>query len=431
MVARAVAQQALGGARPAQTGRPGDRAQSSRCAPTSSSRISGPARSRNGASATTRSPPSNPGLVMVRISGYGQTGPYRERPGFGVIGEAMGGLRHVTGTPDRPPSRIGISIGDTLSALYGVIGAMMALEHAAQDRPRAGRRRRAVRIGVLGDGIDAAGVRCVRRRARAHRLDPAGHRADLGVPLQRRQLRADRRQRRLDLQAAVPARWAATTSRTMPRSRTTTAAPRSRHGSTARSRRGRSTRSPDEVLAAMRGGRRAGVEDLHDRRHRRRSALRAREMIREIKLTDGGDAQGARHRAEAVGDARRFRRWRPRAGRAHRCRAARTGLRRRGHCRPAASRRDLTTARATGPTQPGTGVGRVEMWRGGSRFGLSVAAPFVWRCPSNLAVAPFPHPAHRTGHADLPHPALGQDFTPSPTSGYVPAKSAVRARSRS
>jgi len=72
---------------------------------------------------------ANPGLVMVRISGYGQTGPYHERPGFGVIGEAMGGLRHVTGTPDRPPSRVGVSIGDTLSALYGVIGAMFALEH--------------------------------------------------------------------------------------------------------------------------------------------------------------------------------------------------------------------------------------------------------------------------------------------------------------
>ena len=72
---------------------------------------------------------ANPGLVMVRISGYGQTGPYAERPGFGVIGEAMGGLRHVTGTPDRPPSRVGVSIGDTLSALYGVIGALAALEH--------------------------------------------------------------------------------------------------------------------------------------------------------------------------------------------------------------------------------------------------------------------------------------------------------------
>ena len=71
----------------------------------------------------------NPGLIMVRISGYGQSGPYHTRPGFGVIGEAMGGLRHVTGTPDRPPSRTGVSIGDTLSALYGVIGAMFALEH--------------------------------------------------------------------------------------------------------------------------------------------------------------------------------------------------------------------------------------------------------------------------------------------------------------
>ena len=77
----------------------------------------------------------NPGLVMVRVSGYGQTGPYRERPGFGVIGEAMGGLRHVTGTPDRPPSRVGVSIGDTLSALYGVIGALLAL----QSRARTGR----------------------------------------------------------------------------------------------------------------------------------------------------------------------------------------------------------------------------------------------------------------------------------------------------
>ncbi len=71
---------------------------------------------------------ANPGLVMVRVSGYGQSGPYRERPGFGVIGEAVGGLRYVTGTPDRPPSPLGVSVGGTLSALYGVIGAMMALE---------------------------------------------------------------------------------------------------------------------------------------------------------------------------------------------------------------------------------------------------------------------------------------------------------------
>jgi formyl-CoA transferase len=71
----------------------------------------------------------NPGLVMLRISGYGQSGPYRDQPGFGVIGEAMGGLRHLTGEPGRVPVRVGVSIGDTLAALHGVIGVMMALHH--------------------------------------------------------------------------------------------------------------------------------------------------------------------------------------------------------------------------------------------------------------------------------------------------------------
>src|SRR5580698_3303557 len=60
-----------------------------------------------------------------------------------------------------------------------------------------------------------------------------------------------------------------------------------------------------------------------------------------------------------------------------------------------------------------TGIGRVEVWRGDVRLSMSIPAPFVWRCLSGSAVAPFPHPAHRTGHADFPHPALGQDFTPS------------------
>src|SRR5690349_24183779 len=66
---------------------------------------------------------------MVRLSGYGQSGPYRDRPGFGAIAEAMGGLRHITGYPDLPPPRIGISIGDSIAALHGVIGALMALHH--------------------------------------------------------------------------------------------------------------------------------------------------------------------------------------------------------------------------------------------------------------------------------------------------------------
>ncbi|WP_326532894.1 CaiB/BaiF CoA transferase family protein [Pseudorhodoferax sp.] len=71
----------------------------------------------------------NPGLVMLRISGYGQSGPYRDRPGFGMIGEAMGGLRHLTGEPGRVPVRCGVSIGDTLAALHGVIGVLLALYH--------------------------------------------------------------------------------------------------------------------------------------------------------------------------------------------------------------------------------------------------------------------------------------------------------------
>jgi len=69
----------------------------------------------------------HPGLIMVRLSGYGQTGPYRDQPGFGAIGEAMGGIRFVTGYPDRPPVRAGISLGDSIAAMYGVIGALMAL----------------------------------------------------------------------------------------------------------------------------------------------------------------------------------------------------------------------------------------------------------------------------------------------------------------
>jgi formyl-CoA transferase len=71
----------------------------------------------------------NPGLIMLRISGYGQTGPYRDRPGFGVVAEAMGGLRHLTAEPGRVPVRVGVSIGDTLASLHGVIGILLALQH--------------------------------------------------------------------------------------------------------------------------------------------------------------------------------------------------------------------------------------------------------------------------------------------------------------
>jgi len=70
---------------------------------------------------------SNPGLVFARVSGYGQTGPYREKPGFAAVAEAFGGLRHVVGFPDRPPCRVGISLGDSLAGMFAALGTLMAL----------------------------------------------------------------------------------------------------------------------------------------------------------------------------------------------------------------------------------------------------------------------------------------------------------------
>ena len=84
----------------------------------------------------------NPRLIMLRVSGYGQSGPYRDKPGFGVVAEAMGGLRHLTAEPGRVPVRVGVSIGDTLASLHGVIGILIAL----QERQRSG----------LGQVIDVA-----------------------------------------------------------------------------------------------------------------------------------------------------------------------------------------------------------------------------------------------------------------------------------
>jgi len=75
---------------------------------------------------------TNPRLIILRVSGYGQNGPYRDRPGFGVVGEAMGGLRHLSGEPGRVPVRVGVSLGDTLAALHGVIGVLLALQHRAR-----------------------------------------------------------------------------------------------------------------------------------------------------------------------------------------------------------------------------------------------------------------------------------------------------------
>ena len=106
---------------------------------TSSSRTSGPDASTSGASTYDVLSAANPALVVVHISGFGQTGPRAGDAGFGSIGEAVGGIRHTTGSPDRPPSRAGVSLGDALAAMFGVIGALAALTEARRDRPRARR----------------------------------------------------------------------------------------------------------------------------------------------------------------------------------------------------------------------------------------------------------------------------------------------------
>lgn len=76
---------------------------------------------------------ANPKIIMVRISGYGQDGPYASKPGFGSVGEALGGIRHLTGYPDLPPTRAGISMGDSIAAIYAVMSAMMAIHHRANS----------------------------------------------------------------------------------------------------------------------------------------------------------------------------------------------------------------------------------------------------------------------------------------------------------
>ena len=110
--------------------------------------------------------------------------------------------------------------------------------------------------------------------------------------------------------------------------------------------------------------------------------------------------------------------------------AACGGLRSTPDCRPRRALLHLSYSYAA-PCGPALLVTqcKVEMWRGGCRSNISVSASFVWRCLSGSTMTPFPHPSHRTGHEDFPHPALGQDFTPSPTARRAQAGTGARARS--
>ncbi len=115
---------------------------------------------------------ANPRLVMVRISGFGQDGPYAARPGYGVICEAVSGIRHLTGDPDRPPSRVAVSMTDYITGLHGAFGAVMALMARGKHRPRPVRRRRALRVRLQFHGALDPGLRQAGAHRRTHRLAP-------------------------------------------------------------------------------------------------------------------------------------------------------------------------------------------------------------------------------------------------------------------
>jgi formyl-CoA transferase len=115
----------------------------------------------------------NPRLIMIRVSGYGQTGPYAHQAGFGAIGEAMGGMRYVVGDPSTPPSRMGISIGDELAATFACLGALSALHYREKTGPGPGRRLGDLRSRPQHDGIADHRVRQDGLHPRAHRRHPA------------------------------------------------------------------------------------------------------------------------------------------------------------------------------------------------------------------------------------------------------------------
>ena len=136
----------------------------------------------------------NPRIVLTRVTGFGQTGPYAPRAGFGSVGEAMGGLRYVLGEPDRPPARAGISIGDSLAATYACIGTLAALQERRAVRARPDRRLGHLRGRAGDDGEPGDRVAGRRLPAGAHRRDPAEHRSVQCVPDRGRRLGAHRRQ---------------------------------------------------------------------------------------------------------------------------------------------------------------------------------------------------------------------------------------------
>ena len=146
---------------------------------------------------------SNPGVIVVHVSGFGQTGPRSSEAGFGSIGEAMGGIRATTGDPDRPPARCGISLGDALAGLFAVVGTLAAVAERSRSGSRPGGGRGHLRGGGRPDGVDHGRLRGGRGHPDPDRGRPARRGTVQRLPDGRRVRRAHRRQRRLGVRPAL------------------------------------------------------------------------------------------------------------------------------------------------------------------------------------------------------------------------------------
>ena len=217
----------------------------------------------------------NPGLVITRISGFGQTGPMAQRPGFAAVAEAFGGLRELVGDPDRPPVRVGVSIGDSIAGIYAAFGTVMALFQRERTKvPIAATRYRcrAQRVRAVGDGVAGARLPRLRCQPRASRRPDGGHRAEQRLPVRRRHQHHRRGQQRRDLPALHdddrPARpWRR--SRTADQRRALAAPRRTRRGDRAVVDSARPRRGAEDP----RRGRRAERADLYRGRHLRRRTV--------------------------------------------------------------------------------------------------------------------------------------------------------------
>ena len=291
-----------------------------------------------------------PGIVLARVSGYGQTGPYAERAGFASVSEAMGGIRHINGFPGEAPPRMHISLGDSLAGMFAAQGILVGalLARRLRRRARSGRRRLADGGRLRAAREHRARVRQARHRSRASGHESQGDRAVQHLPVARRQVDGDRGERRRRVPPPVRARSGGpsspTTSGSPPISRAATTRTRSR-GSSPTWARERDAAEIDRVLneAGVICGPIYTIADIFED-----PQFQAREMLLEHVDPEFGPYVGPGHRAEADANAGR----RPLVGDLGGRQPQRRGLRRparalRRRARRAAARRACCDTRVT------------------------------------------------------------------------------------